>query len=1007
YIYIYIYIYIYMKIPIKCLSHCCICMPLAQDQDGSHIKGLLINFVHHNWPSLLKMNFLEEFITPIVKAFKGSNQELSFFSLPEFEEWKTRTPNWNTWRIKYYKGLGTSTAKEAREYFSNMTRHRIPFHYSGAEDDSSITLAFSKKMTEERKTWLTQGMEDRKQRREMGLPEIYLYNKDTKAVSFHEFVHKELILFSNMDNERSIPSLVDGLKPGQRKVLFTCLKRNDKREVKVAQLAGSVAEMSAYHHGEQSLMMTIINLAQNFVGSNNINLLQPIGQFGTRLQGGKDSASPRYIFTKLSPLARTLFPALDDPILNSLYDDNLKIEPEYYLPIIPMVLVNGAEGIGTGWSTKIPNYNPRDVVANIRRLIDDEPLVKMKPWYKGFNGEIVVVDSGNRIIIHGEVSLLSNNRVQITELPVKTWTQAYKENVLEVLLHGTEKVPGIISDYQEYNTDTKVNFVVTLDSSNLEKARSEGLHKVLKLQTTMATTCMVLFDADGCIRFYDTPEQILEEFYTVRLKGYVKRKEYLIGLLTAEASKLTNQVRERIKWSYNKRALVNCKRQSGVFNYDSAAYVYMYIYIYNLFVCVCMCVQARFIVEKCDDKIRVENKKKKEMIRIMVDRGYDPDPVLQWREAQKTEQEKEAEAGGDNDEEGEEGDDSQASSSSGGQSNLKREENLTKQYDYLLSMTMWSLTFERKEELLKKRDNKIAELDALREKTPKDLWKEDLDIFSQKLEEVEAKELEEMEIAAKKASKMAASKSSKGKTIKREITEKGDRIKPEIHKDLLDKIEKAALQGAKRKEPKGEKPPKEEKVKKERVKKEPKDSKDDKKQRKLDIKPTKLKKEMWDSGTEEDDQSDVDLSFGSNVPDVGVGDVGAAPRAVPRDVPKRAKVPTKMLLDLSGSESEAGSKENSPQNSEQQNQLNLSSDDGEFIPLARRAASSKTANIISASSSAKSAPKSLAARAQTVGAAKRKKMHVSESGSDSDSQIRRTKTPSKKINYVESSDSDY
>lgn len=129
--------------------------------------------------------------------------------------------------------------------------------------------------------------------------QIYLYEKDTTAVTYSDFVNKELVLFSNMDNERSIPNLVDGLKPGQRKVMFTCFRRNDKREVKVAQLAGSVAEMSAYHHGEQSLMSTIINLAQNFVGSNNINLLLPIGQFGTRLQGGKDAASPRYIFTML------------------------------------------------------------------------------------------------------------------------------------------------------------------------------------------------------------------------------------------------------------------------------------------------------------------------------------------------------------------------------------------------------------------------------------------------------------------------------------------------------------------------------------------------------------------------------------------------------------------------------------------------------------------------------------------------------------------------------------
>jgi DNA topoisomerase-2 len=163
-------------------------------------------------------------------------------------------------------------------------------------DDLSIQLAFSKKFVDERKDWLTRFMEERKARREQRTADNYLYQKDTKQITFRDFINKELVLFSNLDNERSIPSLVDGFKPGQRKVMFTCFKRNLVKEIKVAQLAGSVAELSAYHHGEQSLMSTIVNLAQNFVGSNNLNLLQPIGQFGTRLHGGKDAVSC-FIFT--------------------------------------------------------------------------------------------------------------------------------------------------------------------------------------------------------------------------------------------------------------------------------------------------------------------------------------------------------------------------------------------------------------------------------------------------------------------------------------------------------------------------------------------------------------------------------------------------------------------------------------------------------------------------------------------------------------------------------------
>lgn len=126
--------------------------------------------------------------------------------------------------------------------------------------------------------------------------------------------------------------------------MYVCLKRNDKREFKVSQLVGSVIEKAAYHHGDTSLAGTIVGLAQNFVGSNNINLLEPRGQFGTRLVGGKDNASPRYIFTKLSPLTRMIMHPHDDALLNHEYDDNCKVEPQWYCPILPMVLVNGADG---------------------------------------------------------------------------------------------------------------------------------------------------------------------------------------------------------------------------------------------------------------------------------------------------------------------------------------------------------------------------------------------------------------------------------------------------------------------------------------------------------------------------------------------------------------------------------------------------------------------------------------------------------------------------------------
>ncbi|KAL6100088.1 top2b [Pungitius sinensis] len=696
---------------LKSLRYGKIMIMTDQDQDGSHIKGLLINFFHHNWPSLLKHTFLEEFITPIVKVTKNK-QESVFYSIPEFDEWKKNTENFKTWHIKYYKGLGTSTSKEAKEYFADMEKHRISFRYSGAEDDAAITLAFSKKKTDDRKEWLTNFMEDRRQRRMHGLPEQYLYGTQARHLSYNDFINKELILFSNSDNERSIPSLVDGLKPGQRKVLFTCLKRNDKREVKVAQLAGSVAEMSAYHHGEQALMMTIVNLAQNFVGSNNVNILQPLGQFGTRINGGKDAASPRYIFTMLSPLAKLLFPSGDSNLLKFLYDDNQKVEPEWYIPIIPMVLVNGAEGIGTGWACKIPNYDPREIVNNINRLLNHQDPLPMLPRYKNFKGVIHELGQ-NQYLVSGEVLVIDRNTIEITELPVRTWTQAYKESVLEPMLQGNDKTPALIYDYKEYHTDTTVKFVVRLSEEKLAQAEAVGLHKVFKLQSSLTCNSMVLFDHMGCLKRYDSVQDILREFYELRLTYYKLRKDWLLGSLGSEAAKLSNQ--------------------------------------------------ARFVLEKIEGKIAIENKTKRELIRMLVQKGFESDPVVAWSKSQEKAQEEDYRDGNESD----------GSVDSGSTSGPN--------FNYILNMPLWCLSKEKVDDLLKQRDHKRAELNDLQKKQPEDLWKEDLAVFIEELDKVELQEREEQSLG--KAVKLVKGKVGKPKAKKLNLEETmpspfGRRVEP-------------------------------------------------------------------------------------------------------------------------------------------------------------------------------------------------------------------------------------
>lgn len=243
--------------------------------------------------------------------------------------------------MKQFAGIGTMSDKEIRECFRKIERHRITLKYRGKDDDKSIMLAFSKKKLAERKEWLKEWMEERQRMVDLGHSEQSLPRN--KAIAIQDFVNKELVLFSNMDNVRSIPSLVDGFKPDQRKVFFAFLNL-DQEEVKVVHLVGATTMKTDYRHGSDLLAGVVIGLAQNFVGSNNINILTPSGQFGTRLAGGKDAASSRFpfvnqlfqisflcrhIFTSLSPLTKMIFNSKDFCHLTFNNNDDTHAEPQW------------------------------------------------------------------------------------------------------------------------------------------------------------------------------------------------------------------------------------------------------------------------------------------------------------------------------------------------------------------------------------------------------------------------------------------------------------------------------------------------------------------------------------------------------------------------------------------------------------------------------------------------------------------------------------------------------
>lgn len=487
------------------------------DNDGSHIKGLILNMIHYFWPSLLELKFLVSMVTPIIKASKGSETK-SFYTDSTFRQWYGSGKQ--GWKIKYYKGLGTSTSAEAREYFKKIKELTVQFDADDSMDES-IILAFDKTKSDLRKTWLLESTE--KKASELEVP----YG-NVERLNISDFIHKDLVNFSLADLKRSIAHVSDGLKPSQRKVLYACFAKNLTSEMKVAQLAAYVSEKTSYHHGEVSLADTIVKLAHNFMGSNNINLLEPCGQFGTRLMGGKDASQTRYIFTKLTKSARTLFDAKDDPVLKYLDDDGKQIEPEYYVPILPTVLVNGTEGIGTGFSSYIPPFNPEDICANINRVIDGENLVPMKPWFDKFKGRVFSNDEG--FWVTEGVWTQAGNKIKITELPPGRWTQEYKE-YLDTLMDKKN-----IANYVNNSTTENVDFVI-------EGYTGKDIVKDFKLQKTFHVSNMHLFHPTRGIHKYESPEEILTDFVKIRTETYKKRKAYLIHVLKEKTKKLENMSR--------------------------------------------------------------------------------------------------------------------------------------------------------------------------------------------------------------------------------------------------------------------------------------------------------------------------------------------------------------------------------------------------------------------------------------------------------------------------------
>jgi DNA topoisomerase-2 len=540
------------------------------DVDGLHIIGLILNYFDYFFQSLLKRGYIMFYRTPIIRVTYHGNS-IKFYTEGDYDTWKSSTANVNSWQHKYYKGLGSSDDIEVRDDWN--TKRIVEYFYDDRAEDR-MQLAFNSEMANRRKRWLAAWN-----------PTMKVENIVKQHIS--KFIDNEFIHFSLADIQRSIPKLSDGFKESLRKVIHGCFAKwkissgKTYTEVKVKQLAPFISEKVGYRHNDDILGSVIIDMTQDFTGSNNVSWFIPRGQFGTRYQGGSDAAAPRYVFVKPKEIMSKIIRHEDLDILDYIVDEGVKVEPKTYYPIIPTILVNGAVGIGTGHSTSIPNFYMIDVINWLRAKINDEELPKFNPWYDRFQGTITIIPRKTKVgktvtvtagtstniisyqaedieliddrlpaeinefeevkiptkpltsmLITGKYTVEPTGRVIVTELPIGHRPDHYKDwlekLVSEKKIDGFRNLCGHNSIYFE------------IDGFKLSGANNYG---PLKLRRTYGLSNMVALNELGVPVKYDDHYHILETFYSIRLPIYTKRKQHIIGVLNEQIVKLNQKLR--------------------------------------------------------------------------------------------------------------------------------------------------------------------------------------------------------------------------------------------------------------------------------------------------------------------------------------------------------------------------------------------------------------------------------------------------------------------------------